>query len=435
MRRDIGTVLAGLGTFLIVIAVALPTYIASQAIKFPLNEYETATLDASNATYFSPSKLAEVSNVNLEATYTIKGDQNAGNSSTAVWKEFSYVYDLTNKQEVQIMTRTFAFNRKTAELVNCCGESINGDTSIKQTGVVGYVFPIGTQKKTYMIFDTTLNKVEPFVYSGTTSVNGVQAYEFVESVGPVQFSTQTVPGSFIGINSSSVVAPEDYQIHLTYYVDPVTGALINVNEHQILTLANPNTGAQALTLFNADLIATPASVTEILGLDNAGRNKLNLIETTLPIIIGILGAVLLVLGILIYRRKRPDVTESGYEAMTRELAASRPDSGPDASQPTAQTQPAQTESAQTEPIESKPAATQPSGVLHPAAAHPGTAQSAATQPTVVQSSSKGKHAAGSAESADIVPGMESPSAANEDGVSSDSVESEDSQTPSSPPAS
>ena len=41
MRRDIGAVLAGLGTLLIVMAVVLPTYIVGQIAKFPLSEYRS----------------------------------------------------------------------------------------------------------------------------------------------------------------------------------------------------------------------------------------------------------------------------------------------------------------------------------------------------------------------------------------------------------
>ena len=158
MRRVIGLILTGLGTFLIVCAVLLPTWVSSQVIKFPLNEFETATLAASNASYFSPSSLTEKTGVSLEATYTIKGDGAAGNSSTAVWDEYSYAYDLTNRQAVQQMTRRFAFDRRTALLVMCCGANVNGDSSIEQRGYLGYVFPIGTQKQTYDVFDTTLNK-------------------------------------------------------------------------------------------------------------------------------------------------------------------------------------------------------------------------------------------------------------------------------------
>ena len=239
MRRVIGLILTGAGTFLIVCAVLLPTWVSSQVIKFPLNEYETATLAASNASYFSPTTLTEKTGVNLQATYTIKGDGAAGNSSTAVWDEYSYVYDLTNHQAVQQATRRFAFDRRTAVLVNCCGANINGDSSIEQRGYLGYVFPIGTQKQTYDVFDTTLNQPEPFVYSGTTDVHGIQAYEFVENIAPVQVGTQTIPGSLVGTSASSVTLPEYYQMHLIYYVDPATGALIDVNEHQNHVAARP----------------------------------------------------------------------------------------------------------------------------------------------------------------------------------------------------
>ena len=74
MRRNIGLVLSGLGAFLIVLAVVLPTWIVGQVVKFPLNEYQTATLAASNASYFSATSLTEKTGVNLQATYTIKGD-------------------------------------------------------------------------------------------------------------------------------------------------------------------------------------------------------------------------------------------------------------------------------------------------------------------------------------------------------------------------
>jgi len=334
MRRVIGLILTGAGTFLIVCAVLLPTWVSSQVIKFPLNEYETATLAASNASYFSPTALTEKTGVNLQATYTIKGDGAAGNSSTAVWNEYSYVYDLTNHQAVQQATRRFAFDRRTAVLVNCCGANINGDSSIEQRGYLGYVFPIGTQKQTYDVFDTTLNQPEPFVYSGTTDVHGIQAYEFVENIAPVQVGTQTIPGSLVGTSASSVTLPEYYQMHLIYYVDPATGALIDVNEHQTMSLRDPATGAQALLLFDADLIATPATVSNVVALDSSGRNKLNLVETILPLVLGIVGGVALITGIILARKPRQRL-EDELDVMSRHLATSaeRPASSEHAAAP------------------------------------------------------------------------------------------------------
>jgi len=95
----------------------------------------------------------------------------------------------------------------------------------------------------------------------------------VEDVAPVQIATLAVPGSFVGMTAATVQAPEFDQLHLIYSVDPDTGALLDVNEHQTLTLRSPATGAQALVLFDADLIATPASVHQIVGLDSSGRKQ------------------------------------------------------------------------------------------------------------------------------------------------------------------
>jgi len=320
MRGTIGLILAGLGAFLILVAILLPTYVVGQVVKFPLNEYETATLQATNASYFSAASLSEKTGVTMEATYTIKGDASKGNSSTAVWNEYSYVYDVTNHQPVQQMSRTFAFDRRTGELVDCCGASVNGDTSVHQTGLVGYVFPIGTQQQTYQVFDTTLKKTMPFLYSGTADVRGIQAYEFVEDVAPTQIGTIQVPGSMVGSTSATVSAPEFDELHLIYYVDPETGALINVNEHQTTSLRNPATGATAVLLFDADLIATPATVTKVVALDSSGRNELTLLQTTLPIILGIVGGVALIAGILLARKRRDDMGE--LDAVARETPTS-----------------------------------------------------------------------------------------------------------------
>jgi len=58
-------------------------------------------------------------------------------------------------------------------------------------------------------------------------------------------------------------------------------------------------------------MATPASVSQIVGLDRNGRNELTLVDTTLPIAIGIAGAVALAAGILLARRPRPDTAVRG----------------------------------------------------------------------------------------------------------------------------
>jgi hypothetical protein len=313
--------------------------------------------------------------VNMEATYTIKGNAAAGSSSTAVWNQFIYVYDQTSKLPFQTMTRTMAFDRRTAQLINCCGANVSGDSSVEQSGIVGYVFPIGTQKQTYDVFDASLNKPMPFTYAGTGTVNGIQAYRFEENVAPVQNGTQVLPGSLVGSTQASVVLPQYYEMHLTYWIDPDTGALLNATEHEKLTLHNSQ-GAQALLLLDANLAMTPASVNGLVALDNSQRSKMSLVTTILPLVTGIVGVILLIVGILVSRRR--EEVEDGASLTSPELAAAEPeDADPSAE---SATQPSLVPGLDDEPRE----ATAESPAVEQEAAEPEAAQPEAAQPEAAQ---------------------------------------------------
>src|SRR5262249_61528462 len=96
--------------------------------------------------------------------------------------------------------------------------------------------------------------------------------------------SQTLPGSLVGSpDQASVTLPEYYTATNTDYVDPRTGAILNVTETQKLTLEDA-TGAQRLLLFNGTLAMTPQSVQAAVNLDQAGRNKLILLKVVLPIV-------------------------------------------------------------------------------------------------------------------------------------------------------
>jgi Porin PorA len=303
MRKVAGFTLAGLGGVLITAAVLLPAYVSGQVVKFPLDEHTTATLAGTGVSYFSQVKLTEMTAVSVQATYTITGDAAAGTSSTAVWDETASVRDLTNGLPVSTMTRRFAFDRHTAELVDCCGANVNGDKAIRQTGLAGNVFPIGTMQQAYQVFDTTLNRAVPFTYSGTARTDGIPTYLFTENVAPTRVATITVPGPFFGLKAKTVKLAQMYQIHLTYWVDPRTGALLNVDEKEKVTLRNPATGGTVAVLFDGDLVATPGAVKAIVDLDSSGRTELSLLDTIIPVAAGIAGAVALAAGIFLLVRK------------------------------------------------------------------------------------------------------------------------------------
>jgi hypothetical protein len=314
MRRVVGITLAGLGAFLLVAALLLRVYVGGQLIKFPLNEYVKTTLLAKNVSYFSPALVRKVTGATIQVTDTVKGDAKAGNSSTAVWNEFTWLYDLTNHKEYALSTRRAAFNRRTGELVDCCGASINGHSTIRQMGLSGYVFPFGTQKQTYDVFDTNVNRAMPFRYAGTGTISGIPVYRFVERVSSVNAGSQKIPGSLVGLKQQLVTLPESYTAVNTYWVDPETGATLDTTQNQKLVLQD-STGRHRLLLLDADLIMVPSSVHTAVSLDSTGRTELRWFQNYVPLIAALLGIVLLIAGIVLafVRPKKAEVDESAPE--------------------------------------------------------------------------------------------------------------------------
>jgi len=310
MRRVIGLTASGLGTFFVVVALLMHFYVVGVAVKFPLNEYLVSTLVGHNVSYFSVAKLNELSGVTMQVTATVEGDVAAGTSTRAVWTEFSYAYDQTNGLIYQYSIQRLAFDRRTGVLIgNCCGDSIGTDTALHLSGQ-GYVWPFNTQKRTYQVFDTTLLKPEPATYQGTATIDGITTYKFVEQVPPTQYTTQTLPGSLVGESQPSVTLGQYYQATNTSWVDPVTGAPVETEKNQQVTLRD-STGAVRLNLFSGDLKMTPASIAASAKMVKSDDTKANLVITTVPLIAGLLGIVLLAFGLVLVLRRRPEYEEEG----------------------------------------------------------------------------------------------------------------------------
>ena len=312
MRRTVGLALVGLGAFLLVAALLTRTYVAGQLVKFPLNTYVKTTLLGKDVSYFSPKLVRPVSGATIQVTDTVKGDGAAGNSSTAVWDEFTYLYDRTNHVEFSYTTRRAAFDRRTAVLVDCCGANIGGNSTIRQTGLSGYVFPFGTEKRTYQVFDTTLLRPMPYRYTGTGTIHGISVYRFVEKVPPAQSGTQQVPGSLVGSSQNLVTLPEYYVATNTYWVDPQTGGVLDSTSYTKQYLRDTVNGKDLL-LFNGTLVMTPASVSTAVGLDATGRTELAWFEVIGPLIAVLAGIVALVAGIVLVRRRGDQPEEARAE--------------------------------------------------------------------------------------------------------------------------
>jgi hypothetical protein len=311
----IGLIASGIGAFLLVSGFMLRFFVAGIAVKFPLNEYQVATLTAPDVTYFNSAEAKELSGVTMRVTRTTEGDVAAGDGSRAVWTQFSSFFDTKNGLLFNVVTQRSAFDRRTGAAVACCAAA-NGPDTRPQSGQV-YTWPIGAGKHTYDVFDTTVNRPEPAAYAGQSTVGGVPAYRYVEKVAGVKFGTQRLPGALVGIKGQQTVTlDETYTATNTYWVDPVTGAVLDVNQNQDITLQDQ--GAARLVLFRGSFQATPQTVASIVHADKPRRAAITALTVTVPILLGLSGAVILAVGILLVigRRKRQPVrTAPKYEAV------------------------------------------------------------------------------------------------------------------------
>jgi hypothetical protein len=310
MRRVSWSVLTGLGVFFVVLAILSRFFVPGQAVKFPLNEYSKTTLQADNASYFSPKSGTEESGVTLQATSTTKGDvaaaKSIGSNSVAVWQSYTAIEDTSNHVPVSIPAdgNTLAFDRQTGVLVPWSGNTVGGKSVNVPSGVQGSLFPLNTQKKAYQVYDTTLLRPVTFSYNGTATTGGVSTYVFTASVPNTQIGTQSVPGSLVGLTASEVTLPEFYTVKETYFVDPVTGVPLSVDQSVQQTLQD-SAGTTRLVLLNADFKTTPASVASGISTDNGGTTKITILNVIVPIVAGLIGIILLVLG-LVLSRGRPE---------------------------------------------------------------------------------------------------------------------------------
>jgi hypothetical protein len=312
MRRGLGLLLVGLGVFLLVLAPLLRFYAYPALAKAPLDQDSQTVSVAPNATYLDIGALELVEGATLRATRRVQGDVAAGNDDRAVWDVFVRVEN--QGQLVTATTDRVAFDRKTSEAVNCCGEALNG-AAAKHEGIE-YKFPFNAEKKTYQYFDTTLGEASDMVYRASEEIQGVNVYRYEQVIDPTKIAELDVPGSLIGRTETSVPVDRYYSNVRRVWVEPDTGVIVKGQEEQLSTLRD-DTGEDVLTVTQATLTFTPATVEEQADTAKDNARLLGLIRTIGPMVLGLLGLVLLAIGLVLTLRGGNGSTPRQQDGETR----------------------------------------------------------------------------------------------------------------------
>jgi hypothetical protein len=305
--RTLRPVLAGLGAFLVVVGLLLRFYAAPRLIAAPADFYAVISLTDPRASYFDESTLTSVRDVTLTYTNTIRGDPAASTGTVAIWDSYTVLQDPKRKIQLQATFQRSAFNRRTGELANCCGASVNDDTRVRQDGIGVVFWPIDTRQTSYQVYDTNTERAWPARYSGTAVIQGLTTYVFTQRI-PVTVVQQLpgVPTSLLGLSGPphNVVADRTFQADNTFWVDPRTGVPVDAEERILSVLHAPQRAGQ-LTVARADLKMTPGSQRWLANLSRGNAASIGTLRRTGPLG-GIAGGLLLLLaGTVPARLRRP----------------------------------------------------------------------------------------------------------------------------------
>jgi hypothetical protein len=332
-RRFAGAALFGLGLLCLILAAGLVWVVVPSQRQFPLDtQPPDVVVESDNATFVQAKTLpsgdvqAGVEHSGLRSRTGIKPDFQAAADltgdladKTLIWN----VYQATDRTDtgdpINRAESRIALDRKSGAAVPWSGQCYNDmkETKADNVGCIPgnisfagqlYLFPFGTEKKTYQYWDSGLNAAVPMTYAGEEKYNGLPTYRFQQDIPRQNLAmdpelVQGLIGMLApGAHSGSV----SYQVARTIWVEPMTGAIIGYREAQHRELV-PDVGAPVV-IFDATFQYDEATRAAVRDEAANGRSLLLLLGIYVPIGLAILGLILLVAGAALARRGRPSGT-------------------------------------------------------------------------------------------------------------------------------
>jgi len=288
--KVLARVLLGLGAFLLIAGIMALVYAPGVVKKTPL-DVDTTTVYEGQAAKLDPLTGA----FDTKPAYAIretKADSEASSDDHVIMVETACaVFDTggahvcVNGNDPDLITATidiFATDRVTALAVE--DAKLPAD-SVPHEGLINK-FPFDVEKKTYCLWDGDVGNCVDIDYKGTKTLFGLSTYEFSYTVKgvPIQIG-EGIAGTYDNV--------------VTVNVDPKTGSIVKSGQDQQQFLEDGTPVA------DVQLTQTDASVKDAVDEAKTAGTMLTMLLTVLPIIGFVGGAICLVGGFLLLRR-RPD---------------------------------------------------------------------------------------------------------------------------------
>ncbi|MGP4098919.1 DUF3068 domain-containing protein [Nonomuraea sp. KM90] len=303
-RRNLALLLAGVGAFLLTLIPLTRLYVSAQVLKTPLEQQSMTRSVAESATYLDPATMRPAVG-DLVQTRWLFGDVLAGDDDRAVWGE-SISVSTREDERLDYHERRLAFDRRTGAIINCCGEYLDEDASIKQSGLA-FRWPFNAQRRDYTLFDLRLRQPVTAAFDGVERVRGVETYRYVQRTPRrlVPGETPPLPRALVGLpGKGDVGLARHAEIRRTYWVEPVSGQPVKTVDEVKETLVTAD-GRGRLTALDARFTTTEADVAAALNTASAYSRWILLLGTVAPIAGGVLGAACVVTALGLMRRRSP----------------------------------------------------------------------------------------------------------------------------------
>ncbi|WP_435278053.1 DUF3068 domain-containing protein [Rhodococcus yananensis] len=326
--RIVGMVLAGLGAFLLVIAIMIPTYTVGKLKTTPLDLEVTTVAEGTGDILNSRALLAGNAQVDTDVPIVAQRFVTVEEPSDAdimTLQAGLSVRRLDMQGDTGLVSATvdrLTIDRVTAMPVSKddypdrvstiqTSPDTPGDEIDNREGLQ-YKFPFDVEKKAYPYFDNNARENYPIDFVDEEEINGMTVYKFRHEIGPVDLSKAdpnaptyklSLPASTWGVGEGDepVTMTRWYNNVRTLWVDPVTGVIVKGEEQQNQYYAREADNPE-ITVLNVDLVFDEDTVEFQLEQARNGQDQLSTFGRTLPIIAGILGVILLIAGFLLGSR-------------------------------------------------------------------------------------------------------------------------------------
>ncbi|RVW01748.1 DUF3068 domain-containing protein [Rhodococcus spongiicola] len=315
--RILASVLVGLGTFLLAVAILVPAYSLDRLKKTPL-DLEVTSIAAGTGSVLDASALLEgriqVDNdVPIVAQRYVIAEQPS--DAEVVSMQAGQAVIRTDKQgDTGLLTASV--DRVTVDRVSAMPVEppvgtiqISLDAPAQEVSHTGlqYKWPFDAEQKSYPYFDLNIRKSQDINFVEETEINGMKVYHYSQVIEPTDMFQAVgdptyrleLPAETFGLGGEEPVTMiRWYQNQRDIWVDPITGIVIKGQEQMYQYYARDKDQPD-VTVLQATLPFTEATIESQISQAKDGQDQLALASRTVPLVAGILGAIALIAGIVI----------------------------------------------------------------------------------------------------------------------------------------